>query len=47
MASRRSYGSGSLYQQGDQWYGRWYLNGPAAAFRPNAARFVAVTGGQA
>jgi hypothetical protein len=26
-ATRRGYGSGSLYQRGDNWYGRWHLDG--------------------
>jgi integrase len=38
MASRRSYGSGSLYQQGDQWYGRWYLNGQRVKRKLGPAR---------
>jgi integrase len=27
MTARRGYGSGSLYQQGASWYGRWYSDG--------------------
>jgi integrase len=38
MPSRRSYGTGSLYQQGDQWYGRWYVNGQRVKRKLGPAR---------